>query len=1086
CSNALVKGDDSNYWFPSLYFHDPETGEFEDVEFDYFNAYYFFEKTHDDIKPFPVGLQIVAGDAMTRTMPKAGSKANLDPSKGPVNPARMTCPRLGNDYTLPSWNPDSDGTLAGVGDAINQGEGVGFPDRTCDGQYSPLRADVHFPSCYNPEAGLTDFENNMAYPEDNDGYLDCPEGWIHVPHLFYESYWRTDKFQGRWEEGKGKQPFVFSNGDVTGYSSHADFMAAWDTELLQHIIDTCNAGTDGMDNCPGLFYGLNKDECTIESEVDEKVTGTMSKLPGDNPLSGWSYGDNETPSKPSDSDDSGSSPSKPSVKPSATKPASEDTTTAVEVPSYAEPAFSAPVEAAGDKTTSAPNEPTLTSQPAVESEASAEASEVPSTAPKPTNVFGKPGNGKKCKTRVHTVWNTVTVTQTASVPAQTEPAAPPYKREHMRRHAHHHGSGHASIYLGSLGADITYTNVAAAKVRLNHAPLNDLARVNFLLHQPSLVVPNMSLYHEAAEILTGSSSEGGSLKSRVFKKKNLKSSPNQVYALVLESCKWSPILKEVIEKSELLQLERKLTPTLSLLLVHDLLLAKKGIALPQGHGLRASVERHKGRISSEFKLARLRRKMPSLEALKEQVERQSAGEEANYPRWVRINAVKSTLEEQLETTFSKYSRASSIKEVVYQAGRFLYIDPHVPNLVAVTSGIDLTKTEAYMSGKIILQDKASCFPAYLLDPRSEDGDLIDACSAPGNKTTHLAAILKEHRPEFDAPGQTIYAFEKDSRRAQTLEKMVKIAGSRSMTQIGFGQDFLQVDPQSDKYKSVGALLLDPSCSGSGIVGRDSMPDLHLPEGPVKAGKGAATNPNNRKRKHDQAETQTEKLMIDDDGNETVVKSDKDLESRLEALSSFQLTLLLHAFRFPSARKITYSTCSVHMQENEGVVMRALESDIAKEKGWRILSRQDQVSGMRDWPVRGLPTTGGDDREVAAACIRSYKDDGQGVMGFFVAAFVRPDVQDAKAAGDDEGPYIRDEGGMIVRDMLGMPVLKSTGEPMSLTARGEDDKNEDQDGNDEDEQDDSGSETESSKGSDSAQNLVVTQIASVEGDAEEDG
>jgi putative methyltransferase len=67
----------------------------------------------------------------------------------------------------------------------------------------------------------------------------------------------------------------------------------------------------------------------------------------------------------------------------------------------------------------------------------------------------------------------------------------------------------------------------------------------------------MSLYHEAAEFLTGDSSQGGSLKSRVFKKKNLKSPPNQVYALVVETCKWSPVLKEVIEKAELLKHERK-------------------------------------------------------------------------------------------------------------------------------------------------------------------------------------------------------------------------------------------------------------------------------------------------------------------------------------------------------------------------------------------------------------------------------------------------------------------------------------------------------------------------------------------------
>lgn len=40
CSNAMVKGDMSNYWFPSLYFHDKETGEFEAVEIFYTNAYY--------------------------------------------------------------------------------------------------------------------------------------------------------------------------------------------------------------------------------------------------------------------------------------------------------------------------------------------------------------------------------------------------------------------------------------------------------------------------------------------------------------------------------------------------------------------------------------------------------------------------------------------------------------------------------------------------------------------------------------------------------------------------------------------------------------------------------------------------------------------------------------------------------------------------------------------------------------------------------------------------------------------------------------------------------------------------------------
>jgi hypothetical protein len=40
CSNAKVKGDFSNYWFPSLYFKDPNNGSYESVSISYVNAYY--------------------------------------------------------------------------------------------------------------------------------------------------------------------------------------------------------------------------------------------------------------------------------------------------------------------------------------------------------------------------------------------------------------------------------------------------------------------------------------------------------------------------------------------------------------------------------------------------------------------------------------------------------------------------------------------------------------------------------------------------------------------------------------------------------------------------------------------------------------------------------------------------------------------------------------------------------------------------------------------------------------------------------------------------------------------------------------
>ncbi|CAJ2506856.1 Uu.00g080420.m01.CDS01 [Anthostomella pinea] len=585
----------------------------------------------------------------------------------------------------------------------------------------------------------------------------------------------------------------------------------------------------------------------------------------------------------------------------------------------------------------------------------------------------------------------------------------------------------------------------------------------------------MSLYHETAEILSASSSTGGNLKTRIFGKKDLKSPQQQVYALALETCKWSTVLKEVIENSELLRHERKLTPVLALLLVHDFLLAKKGIALPASHGLRTTIERHKARLGSELTRVRLRRKAGSIEVLRQQINLDFLGEAAGYPRWVRVNALRTTLEAQLEGVFKDFTRVYTVKDVTASGssgGKLLYVDEHIPNLLALSPGFEITKTEAYTSGAIILQDKASCFPAYLLDPRSEDGDVIDSCAAPGNKTTHLAAIVRSHGTEKEECVQKVYAFEKDRRRARTLEKMVGLADAKDMTRISFGQDFLKVDPDTPLFAHVGALLLDPSCSGSGIVGRDSMPTIHLPHVPGTFKKPTLDN-SSRKRKREESgaaaeegegegKNQQQPVLVDDDGQEVLVSSEEELRMRLEALSSFQLTLILHAFRFPAARKLTYSTCSVHAEENEQVVLKALRSGVARERGWRILRREHQVRGMREWPVRGSVEASNGDAEVADSCIRSYKGDGRGVMGFFVAGFVR-DAQAGDENGD--GPYVRDDDGRIVRDVMGMPTLKAGSEPQGSSShydgRASENKPSDGDGPDTGSDDVSGSSVDSS-------------------------
>ena len=526
----------------------------------------------------------------------------------------------------------------------------------------------------------------------------------------------------------------------------------------------------------------------------------------------------------------------------------------------------------------------------------------------------------------------------------------------------------------------------------------------------------MSLYYEAAAILANAEKIGGSLTSRIFTKKDLKSSPGQIFALIAESSKWSVVLKDVLEKCGLLGEEKKLTPILALLLSHDLLVAKSGVAAPANHVLKLAITRHKARLGAEFTKARIRHGHATLAAFKEAINNgdleaddDDAQKATRHPRWVRVNTIKSTLEEQLNTTFAGFTKADSLAEVLAARtlSKIYYQDPNIPNLLALPSRINLSRTTAYTNGHIIFQDKASCFPACLLDLSPDDGDVIDGCAAPGNKTTHLAAIISTN----SSTEQKVIAFERDEVRTKTLQKMVKLASADKIVSIKGGSDFLAAKPYSDEFANIGAILLDPSCSGTGIVGRDDGIKIHLP-----VAKSAPTIPGkNKKRKRGDetakvVEPETLSLDIHDTAPEETETplADKHAE-RLSTLSNFQLHILTHAMRFPSAHKITYSTCSIHFEENEGVVFQALASSIAKQRGWKILARDPQVEGMKSWKRRGVWEDGKIDAEVSAehkeevldACIRCDKGTEEGTMGFFVAAFVK----------DPEHEAIRNEEGM---------------------------------------------------------------------------
>ncbi|MCD6188260.1 MAG: 16S rRNA (cytosine(967)-C(5))-methyltransferase RsmB [Desulfuromusa sp.] len=107
-----------------------------------------------------------------------------------------------------------------------------------------------------------------------------------------------------------------------------------------------------------------------------------------------------------------------------------------------------------------------------------------------------------------------------------------------------------------------------------------------------------------------------------------------------------------------------------------------------------------------------------------------------------------------------------------------------------------------------IQDEASILMAHLLDA-SPGQRILDACAAPGGKTTHLAA-LTDNRAE-------ILALDKYPRRVELIEEGAQRLGC---TSIVARQWDLTENPDFLERESFDRILLDAPCSGLGVLRRN--------------------------------------------------------------------------------------------------------------------------------------------------------------------------------------------------------------------------------------------------------------------------
>ena len=137
-------------------------------------------------------------------------------------------------------------------------------------------------------------------------------------------------------------------------------------------------------------------------------------------------------------------------------------------------------------------------------------------------------------------------------------------------------------------------------------------------------------------------------------------------------------------------------------------------------------------------------------------------------------------------------------------------------------------------------------------------------------------------------------FSWDAFRLKRLRANCRLAGAGKIVQAKKA-DFLSLDPAAPEFARVRAVLLDPSCSGSGTAGTRGDYLLAAARGEAVGG------------------------GVEGGGDDGQSPNHPAADERVAKLAQFQAKALSHALKFPAAERVSYSTCSVHALENELVV-----------------------------------------------------------------------------------------------------------------------------------------------------------------------
>ncbi|EIM23617.1 NOL1/NOP2/sun family putative RNA met [Wallemia mellicola CBS 633.66] len=233
------------------------------------------------------------------------------------------------------------------------------------------------------------------------------------------------------------------------------------------------------------------------------------------------------------------------------------------------------------------------------------------------------------------------------------------------------------------------------------------------------------------------------------------------------------------------------------------------------------------------------------------------------------------------------------------------------------SNVPVGATPEYLAGHYMLQSPSSFLPVMALDPQPNER-VLDMASAPGGKTSYMSALMQNTG--------VVFANDANAARTKSLSANVHRLGCKNVVVCTHdGRQFPKVIGGFDR------VLLDAPCSGTGVVSKDQS---------VK-----------------------------------VNKTERDFA----LLSHLQKQLILCAIDSINTKSATggfvvYSTCSVTVDEDEGVVDYALK----KRPNVKLVD-----TGL-EFGVEGFTNIGGKQFHKDMHLTRRFYPHVHNMEGFFVS------------------------------------------------------------------------------------------------------